>query len=294
VSDGSSVLPDSRGDGQSPFDRIRHEDAYGREYWTGRELQPYMGYGTWERFLGVIERAIRAAQNTGTYTDQAFSQIREPVATRGNAPGTKRVNYRFSRHAAYLVALNGDPAKPEVAAAQAYFVVRTREAELGKTTAEEVRQGAIARAKEKMDYRTLRDVIKEESADYEPSSPTTRRFFATVQNRLYLYLTGMTAQEIRSARQLYMWPGREAGKDEPGPKSAVRKVAKNYLTVSELRKLNRIVARLYLRAEDIADDGLHLTLAQWEYLIDMELAMAARARPAAITASGDSRARRAV
>jgi hypothetical protein len=97
-----------------------------------------------------------------------------------------------------------------------------------------------------------------------------------MQNRLYLHLTGMTAEQIKDARQIYHWPGREEGKDEPSPKSQHRKIAKNYLTVSELKKLERIVGRLCLRAEDLAEDGVHLTLEQWSMLVDSELEHLAR------------------
>ncbi|GII89475.1 hypothetical protein Ssi03_74650 [Sphaerisporangium siamense] len=108
----------------SPFDALRHEDQNG-EYWTARELQVVMGYEKWEHFQDVIERAIRSAENTGTYSEQPFSRIREKGT--GGAP---RIDYRLSRHAAYLVAMNGHPNKSQVAAAQAYFTVRTREAEV--------------------------------------------------------------------------------------------------------------------------------------------------------------------
>lgn len=111
--------------GGSPFDAIRRQDETGADWWSAREMQPYMGYDKWERFEGVIDRAIRAAENTGTYSDQAFSRIREEGT--GGAP---RHDYRLSRAAAYLVALNGDPNKPQVAAAQVYFAVKTREAEI--------------------------------------------------------------------------------------------------------------------------------------------------------------------
>lgn len=107
----------------SPFDMVRHEDERG-EYWLARELQVLMAYEKWERFEGVIDRAIRASENTGTYSDQAFSQIREKST--GGAP---RSDYRLNRYAAYLVAMNGDPNKLPVASAQAYFAAKTREAE---------------------------------------------------------------------------------------------------------------------------------------------------------------------
>lgn len=110
--------------GSSPFDQIRRQNETG-EYWSARDLQPVMSYDKWENFLRVVERAIRAAENTGTYSDQSFSRVREEVT--GGAP---RIDYHLSRQAAYLVAMNGDPNKPSVAAAQAYFAAQTRNAEI--------------------------------------------------------------------------------------------------------------------------------------------------------------------
>jgi hypothetical protein len=238
-------------------------------------MQLHMGYVKWQGFDPVVERAIRAAMNTGTYSRSAFEQVSQ-VTQAGNLGPQIAKDYRLSRYAAYLVAMNGDPSKPEVAAAQAYFAARTREAELSAITLEERRQTALARAREMVDYRLFRDMMAENAPDYEPSSKATRLFFATMQNKLYLQVVGMTAEEIKQARTLATWPGIDEGKPEPSAKSAARKVAKNYLTELELRKLNRLVGRLCLRAEDVADDNLHLSLTQWQNLVEMELAMANR------------------
>lgn len=111
--------------GASPFDQIRREDENG-DYWLGRDLMPLMGYVRWEDFSHtVIARAIRSSENTGTFSGQAFSALTEE-----GTGGRPRNDYRLNRQAAYLVAMNGDPNKPAVAAAQVYFTERTREAEL--------------------------------------------------------------------------------------------------------------------------------------------------------------------
>jgi DNA-damage-inducible protein D len=85
-----------------------------------------MGYQRWEDFsTTVIGRAIRSAENTGTFSDQAFSAF-----TEDRSGGRGRQDYRLSRQAAYLVAMNGDPNKEQVAAAQVYFAEKTHLAEI--------------------------------------------------------------------------------------------------------------------------------------------------------------------
>lgn len=264
--------PGVNGRGASPFDRIRRTDAYGREYWNSREMQPLMGYPRWQHFEPVIDRAKAAAHNVN---DRAavFTVIRENPSRQGGRP---REDVQLSRAAAYYVAMNGDPTKPEVAAAQAYFVRMTRAAELHALEDGEIRRTALARAREMVDYRTFRDMMSENATDYEPSSKATGLHFAIMQNKLYLHLTGMTAEQIKGSRPLAVWPGCEEGKPEPSAKNAARKVAKNYLTAGELSKLDRLVGRLCLRAEDITDDGLRLSMAQWDYVVDIELAVLRR------------------
>ena len=110
---------------QSPFDSIKRTGEDGAEYWLARDLMPLMGYthrNAWQTFSNaVLDRAKSAAQNTGS--GHLFTAVCEKTG------GRPREDFKLTRYAAYLVAMNGDPNKPEVAAAQHYFAVQTRVAE---------------------------------------------------------------------------------------------------------------------------------------------------------------------
>ncbi|MDK8836931.1 MULTISPECIES: hypothetical protein [unclassified Corynebacterium] len=79
-----------------------------------------------------MTRVRKTADNTGL-TSQ-FTDVCE-VKPRLQGGTTERKDVHLDRMAAYLVAMNGDPNKPEVAAAQAYFAMQTRRAELGQAPA---------------------------------------------------------------------------------------------------------------------------------------------------------------
>lgn len=112
---------------QSPFDAGRIPCPQGGEdRWSLRWLMEQMGYSSWQKFAPIIERAKTAAHNEGFNVRTLFTQTVE------KSGGRPQADYLVTRFAAYLVAMNGHPGKPEVAAAQTYFAVKTREAEVAQ------------------------------------------------------------------------------------------------------------------------------------------------------------------
>lgn len=110
---------------ESPFDGLMGED--GR--WSARDLMAQMNYSTWQKFQVPLERAMATSRNQGHDVVSEFSQVTQ-LNRSGNLGKVERIDYRLTRFASYLVAMNGDPNKTEVAAAQAYFATKTREAEV--------------------------------------------------------------------------------------------------------------------------------------------------------------------
>jgi DNA-damage-inducible protein D len=186
--------------GGSPFDTIRRVDEHG-EYWSARDLQDTMGYPTWQHFRAVADRAIVAAENTGVAVSANFTVIREVSGARGPA----REDVRLSRYGAYLVAMNGDPRKDEVAKAQTYFAVKTREAEVAASALPEDYETALVHLLAKVrENKQLETRVAElapaaeawgqlasASGDYsvrEAAQLLCRAGIATGQNRLFTTL----------------------------------------------------------------------------------------------------------
>ncbi len=122
---------------QTPdFDSIKQVSPYGAEFWSARDLAPLLGYNKWERFEGTIKRAMTACENTGNIIEDHFPAAGKPIKG-GKGAIQNVVDYTLSRFACYLVAQNGDPRKPEIAAAQAYFAISTRQNELTQLYADQ-------------------------------------------------------------------------------------------------------------------------------------------------------------
>lgn len=116
---------------QSPdFDSIKQVNPYGEDYWSARDLMPLLGYGKkWQNFTTAIEKAIVSCKESGNIVEYHFTDASKPIA--GGKGAIQHVkDYNLSRFACYLVAMNGDPRKEEIAAAQVYFAVSTRAHEM--------------------------------------------------------------------------------------------------------------------------------------------------------------------
>ncbi len=126
----------------SVFDSLRIVRADGSEFWSARELMTELAYDRWENFSAAIDRARAAATNSGCDASELFRGVTK------NSGGRPAEDVELARFAAYLVAMNGDPRKEEVARAQQYFAIRTREAETAPPAIvkPETREQLLARA----------------------------------------------------------------------------------------------------------------------------------------------------
>lgn len=171
----------------SVFEKIKLTDDNDKEFWTARMLMSHLGYDTWSRFADAINRAIESAETNGIDPSDHFIEITLPST--GGRPGA---DYLLSRYACYLVAQNGDVRKPEIAAAQAYFIVQTRKQELSENLLEDQRRVM------------LRDEMsKHNSSLQEAAQNAGVTKYAIFQNYGYMGLYGgLKAGDIHTVKKL--------------------------------------------------------------------------------------------
>ena len=123
------------------------------------------------------------------------------------------------------------------------------------------------RASERKFYQKITDLYAT-AIDYDKNSAATKRFYATVQNKMHFAVHGHTASELIVERAdhtkehmgLTTWVDAPDGKIK---KSDVT-IAKNYLSQDEMKQLNRMVTAYLDFAENMTLRHIPLTMGDWE------------------------------
>ena len=132
------------------------------------------------------------------------------------------------------------------------------------------------RSSEKVFWRKVLDIYAT-SIDYDPNTETSRRFFATLQNKMHWAAHGQTAAEVVYRRAnaekenmgLTSWSGNVPTKKEAA-------IARNYLTSEELDILNRIVSSYLEFAELQALQRKPMYMKDWAAKLDDFLKLTGR------------------
>lgn len=113
---------------ENTFETIKKIDNNGQEYWSSRELAKVLEYSDYRNFLGVVEKAKVACENSGVVIHNHFVDTTEMVQI-GSGAEKPVVTVNLSRYACYLIVQNSDPTKVIVAKGQTYFAIQTRRQE---------------------------------------------------------------------------------------------------------------------------------------------------------------------
>lgn len=123
------------------------------------------------------------------------------------------------------------------------------------------------RASERRIWQQITDIYAECSIDYDRLSPTTKEFYAMVQNRFHYAITGHTAAEIIHAGADHTKPHMGLTTWKNAPEGRILKsdvtVAKNYLTEKEIRSLERTVTSYFDYIESQIERGNVFNMEQF-------------------------------
>lgn len=132
------------------------------------------------------------------------------------------------------------------------------------------------RSSERRIYQQITDIFAECSIDYDPKSETTRLFYAHVQDKFHFAITGQTSAEIISRQADASKPLMGLSTFKNAPAGRVLKsdtlVAKNYLSESDIKKLERAVAAFFDYIERIIEQRTSFTMAGFAESVDKFLA----------------------
>ena len=123
------------------------------------------------------------------------------------------------------------------------------------------------RASERKFYQKITDLYAT-AIDYDKNAATTRRFYATVQNKMHYAVHGHTAAELIVERTDHTKEHMGLTTWSDSPNGKIKKsdviIAKNYLSQDEMRQLNRMVTAYLDFAESMTLRHIPLTMQDWE------------------------------
>ena len=123
------------------------------------------------------------------------------------------------------------------------------------------------RASERKFYQKITDLYAT-ALDYDKTAAATKRFYATVQNKMHFAVHRHTAAELIYERADSTQPHMGLTTWQDAPEGKIKKsdvtVAKNYLSDTELSQLNRMVTSYLDFAENMALRKIPLTMQDWE------------------------------
>jgi DNA-damage-inducible protein D len=191
------------------------------EIWMARDIQPVLGYQKWSNFLETIERARAACRGVGIDPKDHIAATSKKIEI---GKGATRVvdDYFLSRYACYLIAMNADSSKPEIAAAQTYFAIQTRRME------QQDAQDALQRLEMR---ERVRDANKElNNAAHEAGVLSSK--FGIFHDAGYRGLYTMSLREIKERKGI--------DKDDLLDRAGHAELAANYFRITQTeQKLRR-------------------------------------------------------
>jgi hypothetical protein len=123
------------------------------------------------------------------------------------------------------------------------------------------------RASERRIWQQITDIYAECSIDYDRNAPTTRDFYAMIQNRFHYAITGQTAAEIIYTKADHQKANMGLTTWKNAPDGRILKsdvtVAKNYLSEKDIRRLERAVTGFFDYIEDLIENENSFNMAQF-------------------------------
>lgn len=182
---------------ESQLDSLKVVTLTDGEVWSARDLMPFAGYTNWRKWSGAIDRAIESVNASGLNAADHFVGGVKMVEV-GSGARRQVDDVEVTRYGAYILFQNGDPRKPEIAAAQQYFAVKTRQAE---TAAPALPSGPELMALGLLEAQKMLSERDQQIAELAPKAEYVDTFVTDTDLRLVRNVAksiGVTEQALRA------------------------------------------------------------------------------------------------